>query len=85
MVLLPLYCGAQNIQITFTASGESNVVDSVTATNLTTFESVTLPGNETLILEQSSVGSMPLYKQLKAKNPKFNTFDFRVMQYREFF
>ncbi len=32
-----------------------------------------------------SIGSMPLYKQLKAKNPKFNTFDFRVIQYREFF
>lgn len=31
-----------------------------------------------------SIGSMPLYKQLKAKNTKFNTFDFRVMQYREF-
>ena len=32
-----------------------------------------------------AIGSMPLYKQLKNKNPKFNTFDFRVMQYREFF
>ena len=32
-----------------------------------------------------SIGSMPLYKQLKAKNPKFNTFDFRILQYREFF
>lgn len=32
-----------------------------------------------------SIGSNPLYKQLKAKNPKFNTFDFRVMQYQEFF
>lgn len=32
-----------------------------------------------------AVGSMPLYQQLKTKNPKFNTFDFRVMQYREFF
>ena len=31
-----------------------------------------------------SIGSMPLYKQLKAKNPKFNTFDFRVMQYKEY-
>ena len=31
-----------------------------------------------------SIGGMPLYKQLKVKNPKFNTFDFRVMQYREF-
>ena len=32
-----------------------------------------------------AIGSIPLYKQLKAKNPKFSTFDFRVMQYREFF
>lgn len=31
-----------------------------------------------------SIGSNPLYKQLKAKNPDFNTFDFRVLQYREF-
>ena len=31
-----------------------------------------------------SISRMPLYKQLKAKNPKFNTFNFRVMQYREF-
>lgn len=31
-----------------------------------------------------SISRMPLYKQLKATNPKFNTFDFRVMQYREF-
>ena len=27
-----------------------------------------------------AIGSNLLYKQLKAKNPKFNTFDFRVMQ-----
>lgn len=32
-----------------------------------------------------AVGSMPLYKQLKQKNPEFNTLDFRIMQYREFF
>lgn len=32
-----------------------------------------------------SISRMPLYKQLKAKNPNYNTFDFRVMQYREFF
>ncbi|MGC6429999.1 MAG: uracil-DNA glycosylase family protein [Jejuia sp.] len=32
-----------------------------------------------------AIGSIPLYKQLKAKNPKFSTFDFRVMQYKEFF
>jgi len=32
-----------------------------------------------------SISRIPLYKQLKAKNPSFNTFDFRVMQYKEFF
>ena len=32
-----------------------------------------------------AIGSMPLYQQLKNQNPDFNTFDFRVMQYREFF
>jgi len=32
-----------------------------------------------------AIGSMPLYQQLKAKNPNFTTFDFRVMQYSEFF
>lgn len=32
-----------------------------------------------------AVGSLQLYKYLKGKNPKFNTLDFRVMQYREFF
>jgi G:T/U-mismatch repair DNA glycosylase len=32
-----------------------------------------------------AVGSMPLYKQLKQKNPEFNTLDFRKTQYREFF
>ena len=32
-----------------------------------------------------AIGSMPLYEQLKSSHPNFNTFDFRVMQYREFF
>lgn len=32
-----------------------------------------------------AIGSMPLYQKLKSKTQKFNTFDFRVMQYREFF
>lgn len=32
-----------------------------------------------------SISRTPLYKHLKTKNPKFNTFDFRVMQYSEFF
>ncbi len=32
-----------------------------------------------------AVGSMDLYKRMKDKNPEFNTFDFRVMQYQDFF
>ncbi len=31
-----------------------------------------------------SISRLPLYRQLKTKNPEFNTFDFRVMQYSEF-
>lgn len=31
-----------------------------------------------------SISQMPLYRHLKAKNPDFNTFDFRVLQYSEF-
>ena len=31
-----------------------------------------------------SISRMPLFQQLKARNPNFNTFDFRVLQYREF-
>ncbi|NJB35953.1 uracil-DNA glycosylase family protein [Croceivirga sp. JEA036] len=32
-----------------------------------------------------AVGSLPLYKELKRKNPSFNTLDFRVLQYAKFF
>lgn len=32
-----------------------------------------------------AIGSMELYKHLKQRNPDFNTIDFRVMQYKEFF
>ncbi len=32
-----------------------------------------------------AVGSNPEYKLLKQQNPKFNTFDFRVMQYKKYF
>ncbi len=32
-----------------------------------------------------AIGSMQLYKDLKNKNPKFNTIDFRVMQYKKYF
>lgn len=32
-----------------------------------------------------AIGSMQLYKDLKRQNPEFNTVDFRVLQYRQFF
>ncbi|MGB3142970.1 MAG: uracil-DNA glycosylase family protein [Maribacter sp.] len=32
-----------------------------------------------------AVGSLHSYKKLKDENPEFNTIDFRVLQYREFF
>lgn len=32
-----------------------------------------------------SIGSSELYKVMKSKNPEFNTIDFRVLQYKEFF
>ncbi|MEZ4791972.1 MAG: uracil-DNA glycosylase family protein [Gelidibacter sp.] len=32
-----------------------------------------------------SISRNPLFRQLKTKNPAFNTFDFRVMQYSTFF
>ncbi|KAA3621602.1 MAG: uracil-DNA glycosylase family protein [Flavobacterium sp.] len=32
-----------------------------------------------------AVGSLSQYKKMKARNPQFNTMDFRVMQYKPFF
>jgi G:T/U-mismatch repair DNA glycosylase len=32
-----------------------------------------------------AVGSLEKYKKMKDKNPEFNTIDFRVLQYKEFF
>jgi G:T/U-mismatch repair DNA glycosylase len=32
-----------------------------------------------------AIGSNPVYKLLKKENPKFNTFDFRILQYQKFF
>ncbi len=32
-----------------------------------------------------AIGSMQLYKSIKNNNPEFNTLDFRVLQYKEFF
>lgn len=41
---------AQDISVTFTGTGAVTTIDSVKATNLKTNESVTLPGNATLVL-----------------------------------
>ena len=32
-----------------------------------------------------AIGSMPAYKEAKQRDPKYNTFDFRVEQYRSVF
>jgi G:T/U-mismatch repair DNA glycosylase len=32
-----------------------------------------------------AVGSLDAYKMIKSKNPKFNTIDFRVLQYKNYF
>jgi hypothetical protein len=44
----------QNLSVTFTATGAATRIDSVNATNLITNQSVTLPGNETLVPGTSS-------------------------------
>lgn len=47
---LSLLALPQNINITFTGTGAATNIDSVKATNLNTSGSVTLPGNDTLVL-----------------------------------
>ena len=54
MFLSPVILWGQNLNMTFSASGEANKVDSVKATNLRTNESVTLPGNDTLVLSPNT-------------------------------
>jgi G:T/U-mismatch repair DNA glycosylase len=49
--------------------------------NKVTLVSLTAPSGSA----NRAIGSMALYKKLKAKNSFFNTTDFRVMQYRPFF
>lgn len=52
---------AQTYNIRFTATGAASVIDSVLATNLSTGRSVTLPGNETLILTSGTgIDDLPL-------------------------
>ncbi len=60
-----------------------NVKSSAVETSFRTIKTVSLTSGSGAA--NISISRIPFYKQLKAKNPKFNTFDFRVMQYREFF
>jgi G:T/U-mismatch repair DNA glycosylase len=55
-------------------------ISSTEAERIITTVSLTSPSGAANI----SIASHPLYKQLKQNNPKFSTFDFRVMQYREY-
>jgi uncharacterized protein (TIGR02145 family) len=48
--LLSLPVLAQDLNITFTATGEATVIDSVTALNMRTNQQITIPGDATLIL-----------------------------------
>lgn len=50
LIFGPAVLFGQNISITFTSTDLVTGIDSVTATNLTTKQQVTLPGNETLVL-----------------------------------
>ena len=45
---------SQGLRMTFSASGASTAVDSVKAVNLRTYSSVSLPGNDTLVLTMST-------------------------------
>ena len=49
-----LIAQGQNIHVRFNEIHESTMVDSVIATNMCTGQSITIPGNETLILDLSS-------------------------------
>lgn len=51
LVFAAISLSGQNINVTFSGTGAATRVDHVTATNLRTDKSVTLPGNETLVLE----------------------------------
>ncbi len=50
LMLAALITNGQDINITFSATSAAIRIDSVTATNLATDESILLPGNETLLL-----------------------------------
>jgi uncharacterized protein (TIGR02145 family) len=55
----------QDLSITFAGTGASNQIDSVTATNLTTGQIITLPGSATLILTPKT--GIPVFEENAAE------------------
>jgi len=69
------YIIAQDITISFKAEGESTTIDEVVATNLTTKESITVPGDQSLILQNSATNIEEQFSSggmLVAPNPFVN-------------
>lgn len=64
MLLCAYVIVGQNIEVTFTGTGEATVVDSVKAKNMSTGEVITFPGNETLVLENTT--GINNYQELKS-------------------
>jgi uncharacterized protein (TIGR02145 family) len=72
----------QNISLNFTGAGVATQVDSVTDTNLSTHQSITLPGNETLVLTFNtgiSADSGSVNAGMVIPNPFSSVANFTVM------
>ncbi|MBS2099411.1 fibrobacter succinogenes major paralogous domain-containing protein [Carboxylicivirga linearis] len=54
LVILPNLAKAQDYTINFTAGGDASGIDEITATNLTTNETITVPGSDAIILRSVS-------------------------------
>ena len=61
LLVMDSFMIAQDLHISFSAQGATTELDSIVATNLTTKESVTIPGNETLTLHSVTTGINTLY------------------------
>lgn len=62
LILYPIVSYGQNFSVTFTGTGSAITIDSVTATNQRTNQTITLPGNETLVLALNT--GIPLISEL---------------------
>ncbi len=69
IMLSSVILSGQNLNMTFSAAGASDKVDSVKATNLRTTMNVTLPGNDTLVL--TSTAGISAVSDLKSQGVVF--------------